>query len=113
MYKLLIAAVILAAPMGPAQAVSRYQSTKLTCANAQSIIDTQGAAIMQHQSPGGPVLVHNDQYVKHGQNCPAAEYAMRKYIPTSDVKECPVLACSQTDGDHFVHDLKHMQPLMR
>jgi hypothetical protein len=113
MYKLLVAGLLLVVPLGPAQATSRYESTKLTCATAQSIIDNQGAAIMQHKSTADSELVLHERYVKNGENCPAAKYAMRKYIPTSDMKECPVLACGQTDGDHYFHDIGHMQPLMR
>lgn len=109
MYKYLFAAIALTASAGAAQAVSRYDPANLTCAKAQSIIASEGAAIMTHQTG----TVTGNRYVENGQTCPAAEFAMRKYITTSDLKNCPVLACAKTIGDHSFHDLEHMQPLMR
>lgn len=94
MSKLLISLMFLAVSLGSAQAISRYDSTRLSCARIHSIINSQGAAIMRYPSTRVPGLVLYDRYVRNGAQCMVGEAAVLSYIPAADTKRCPVYSCA-------------------
>ncbi|WP_040676686.1 hypothetical protein [Nitratireductor pacificus] len=78
---------------GQAEAISRYNSTAMSCAAVQGRIAAEGAAIMRYRSQRNPSLTLYDRYVAHGYLCPAGHRAVRSHIPTADRASCPVLHC--------------------
>ncbi|WP_048647629.1 hypothetical protein [Nitratireductor soli] len=78
---------------GQAEAISRYNSTAMSCASVQARIANEGAAIMRYRSQRNPSLTLYDRYVANEFLCPAGHRAVRSYIPTADQASCPVLHC--------------------
>lgn len=91
--KIITAALAMALAIGPAQAISRYNSQSLSCAQAQSRVQHEGAVIFRYQSKRTPTLTRYDRFVLHGGFCAANEYAANAWIPTSDRSECFVRSC--------------------
>nr|WP_246637816.1 hypothetical protein [Nitratireductor kimnyeongensis] len=77
----------------PAEAISRYTSTAMSCAEVQARIAAEGAAIMRYQSRNNPNLPRYDRYVSHERLCPVGHIGARDTIPTADRDSCPVLRC--------------------
>lgn len=100
-----IAAALLAASL-PAHAISRYDSQSLTCNQAQSIVDGEGAAILRYRSERNPSLPLYDRYVRNRAFCQLSEYAASDWVPTADTRSCPMLKCQETnfDDDFFGYD---------
>ena len=89
----LIIGLALAASVLPAQAISRYNSMQLSCNQAQSRIQSEGAVILRYQSARNPSLPLYDRYVAHGGYCDQDEYAKLEIVPTADNQGCRVLKC--------------------
>ncbi|WP_367714971.1 hypothetical protein AB2N04_13655 [Nitratireductor sp. GISD-1A_MAKvit] len=85
-----LAALIIASP---AEAISRYTSTAMSCTEAQARIASEGAAIMRYQSRRTPGLPLYDRYVANERLCPPGHTGTRDHIPTADRAACPVLRC--------------------
>ncbi len=110
MRSFIISILALALSAGAAQAISRYDSTKLSCARIQAIIDSQGAAIMRYPSTRVRGLVLYDRYVRNGALCMVGEAATLRYIPAADTKRCPVYACASFDlDDNFPFSGRHFR----
>jgi hypothetical protein len=110
MRSLMISILALALSAGTAQAISRYESTKLSCARIHGIINAQGAAIMRYPSTRVPGLVLYDRYVRNGTLCMVGEAATLRYIPAADTKRCPVYACASFDlEDNFPFSRGHFR----
>ncbi|MET0597289.1 MAG: hypothetical protein ABWZ57_05405 [Mesorhizobium sp.] len=92
---LVMAAVLLAA--GPADAISRYTSTRMSCDRVKATIYAEGAVIMRWQSRRTPGLPLYGRYVADGRFCELGEYAAWEFIPAADTAECPVYECKQYD----------------
>lgn len=91
----------LSAVAGQAHAISRYESQSLTCGEAQSIVASEGAAILRYRSERNPGLPLYDRYVAHGGYCQSSEYAKNDWVPTADTPSCPVLSCEERDFEDF------------
>ncbi|MCR4266022.1 hypothetical protein [Nitratireductor sp. ZSWI3] len=78
---------------GQAEAISRYNSTAMSCSSVQARIAREGAAIMRYRSQRNPSLTLYDRYVANEYLCPAGHIAVRAHIPTADTPSCPVLRC--------------------
>lgn len=100
MKKLLLVALLVATAF-PAQAISRYNSQSMTCAEAQQRIVREKAVILRYRSPRGLPLY--DRFVINDRMCAHGEFAKATYIPTSDMRDCFVLACESItyDGDNW------------
>lgn len=112
MKKIMTAAAMVIISMGAAHALSGYNSTKLTCAQAQSAINAKGEAIRSYPSGNASGATLSARYVKDSSACSGSEFAQRSYIPTSDSKDCPVFTCAPTQGDHSFHDYQRMRAIM-
>jgi hypothetical protein len=97
MKKFLFAMAVSALPF-EAEAISRYNSTSMSCAQIQATIRSEGAAIMRWRSPQSGVQRYN-RFVAHGGFCPTAERAERAFIPSADRQSCPVWECRQYSPD--------------
>ncbi|WP_378949665.1 hypothetical protein [Mesorhizobium sp. ANAO-SY3R2] len=83
-----------------AEAISRYNSTSMSCAQAQRAVRNEGAVILRWKSPGSGVQRY-DRFVRNDGFCEAGEEANITSVPTSDAKSCPVYNCKQIERDWF------------
>jgi len=77
----------------PANAISRYSSTSMTCEQARQAIRSEGAVILRFPSKNVAGLTRFDRYVRNSRYCDSHEYAEWTRIPTRDNPGCRVLAC--------------------
>ncbi|MDH4414416.1 MAG: hypothetical protein QE484_13985 [Rhizobium sp.] len=91
-----IAAILLAQP---AFAISRYNSTTLTCDQVRQRVLNEGAVILRYPSTRVKGMTLYDRYVTRNAQCDPHEYAERAYVPTRDAARCPVLSCQDFDPD--------------
>ncbi|TIV97937.1 MAG: hypothetical protein E5V85_13055 [Mesorhizobium sp.] len=97
---LLAACLVLVA--AEAQAVSRYDPTRMSCDRVQATIARQGAVILRYQSSRVPGLPLYDRYVRDERFCNMGEVRSRAYVPSADTRSCPVYVCKRPDFDrHF------------
>lgn len=88
-----VSALVLAMATTTASAISRHNSTSLTCDRIQSIINSEGAAIMRYKSPRNPSLTLFDRYVSNGAFCDTEKYPILATIPAADTNRCLVFRC--------------------
>jgi hypothetical protein len=101
MRTLLTIAAVLAAAI-PAEAISRYNSDSLSCAETQARVSDEGAVILRYRSTRNPSLTLYDRYVADGRFCGFREYARLATVPTADRGACRVLVCKPVEyDDHF------------
>lgn len=98
MRTVLLASALLIAAV-PAEAISRYETARLTCDEAQSRVQSEGAVILRYRSERDPSLPLYDRYVAHGGYCGVTEYPKVEFIPTADTRSCPVYRCAQRNFD--------------
>lgn len=91
--RLLLAATAFSLIATEAFAASRYDVTKMTCAQVQAQIEVDGTAILTYQSWRVLGLPIYDQYARSQQYCPDGTIAAPAGVPTADMKYCPVKKC--------------------
>jgi hypothetical protein len=82
-----------------AHAISRYNSTSLSCGEARAIIRSEGAAIMRWSSTRTPGLPLYGRFVDHDGFCPESYRAENSFIPTADRNSCLLLECKPFSPD--------------
>lgn len=87
-------AVAAAGISGPAAAISRYNSTALSCGKIHGILASQGAAILRYPSKRNPSLTLYDRYVRSEMQCGSHEILEPVTIPSAS-GQCQVLHCIQ------------------
>lgn len=97
--RVILLAVALAAAVAPAHAISRYQSESMSCRQAQTVVDREGAVIFRYRSFRNPSITRYDRYVVHDGFCQINEYAANAWIPTRDTPECFVRVCKPRNYD--------------
>ena len=80
-----------------AHAISRYNSTSMSCAEARGTVLAEGAVILRWRSARG--IQRYGRFVAHDGFCDSGERAEPSYILTQDSKSCPVLECKYYDPD--------------
>ena len=94
-----------------AHAISRYNSTSLSCGEARAIIRSEGAAIMRWTSTRTPGLPLYGRFVDHDGFCPESYRAENSFIPTADRNSCLLLECKPFSPDDdfliFRHGHRH------
>lgn len=83
----------------PAMAISRYNTTALTCDEVRQRVISEGAAILRYPSTRVKNMTLYDRYVTRNAMCDPHEYAERAYVPTRDTDRCPVLNCQDYDPE--------------
>ena len=104
-----LAGVVLTAMSGPANAVSRIETTKTDCSAIRATLVREGAAILRYTSPKG--LPIYDRYVSSSLLCPGNSIGVWASVPARDTKSCRVIACdaNASDDDDFIR----FRPLLR
>ena len=92
-------ALVLSLLAADALAISKYESTRTTCAQVKGTIQSEGAAIMRGRSARGANLPLYGRYVRDRSFCGYAEYADIVYIPSADTRSCRVYECKQVEPD--------------
>ena len=97
--KTLLLTLCLMLTAAEAQAISRYNSTALSCGEVKAIVRGEGAAIMRWTSTTNPGLQRYGRFVRNRQFCRASERAELSYIPSADRQSCAVLECKPYSPD--------------
>lgn len=92
---ILLPALLLA---GEASAISRYQTTSMSCARVQAAVKNDGAAILRYAAPGNPSLERYDRYVRDRSFCSSTQRADISSVPAADTRSCPVRKCVRASG---------------
>lgn len=93
--KTILLAACLTLVAAQAQAISRYDPTRMSCGKVQATIARQGAVILRYQSKRVPGLPLYDRYVQNQRFCSMGEVRTRAYVPSADTKSCPVYNCKR------------------
>lgn len=93
MLRIAFAAIGLSLLSVEAGAISRYNSTSMSCSEVRATIRAEGAAIMRWRSASG--VQRYGRFVASDRFCPTAEIAEPSYIPSADRSSCGVLECKQ------------------
>jgi len=91
--KRVLLALCLSLVAAEAQAISRYDTTGMSCGQVQSAIENEGAVILRYRSPRDPSATRFDRYVRDRQYCRHNERAETTMVPTADRRACPVREC--------------------
>src|SRR5690606_41903674 len=90
----LLAALALTFAIGSASAISRYDSTSMSCASADERVRPEGAVIFRYPSERVRGLQLYDRFVAHRGFCTSGEVTAAKSVPTRS-GECALLICRQ------------------
>jgi hypothetical protein len=83
---------------GEASAISRYQTTSMSCARVQAAVKNDGAAILSYPAADNPSLVLFDRYVRDRSFCSSSQRAGPESVPAADTRNCPVRKCVRASG---------------
>ncbi|MEO4041058.1 hypothetical protein AAFN47_05550 [Hoeflea sp. CAU 1731] len=77
----------------PANAINNYNTTNLTCARTQAILQQEGAAVLHYRNPHKPSIPLYDVYAKNSGYCGYGQYAKPYFVPTKDNPKCRARIC--------------------
>ncbi|MBL8577047.1 MAG: hypothetical protein JNK47_07465 [Mesorhizobium sp.] len=97
MKALILAAAGLALLATEAQAISRYNSTSMSCDRVRATVRSEGAVLLRWRGKSG--VQRYGRFVLDGRFCSAGERAEISYVPTKDRQSCPVRECKYWDPD--------------
>jgi hypothetical protein len=98
MRRLAVIVVTLLMATGVASAVSRYQTTSMSCARVQQALNSDGTAILRYPAPDNPSLVLFDRYVRDRTFCRSSQRADVTSVPAADTRNCKVRKCVRASG---------------
>lgn len=97
--KTVLLAACLTLVAAEAQAISRYDPTRMACGAVRARIAQEGAVILRYQSPRTPGLPLYDRYVRSQRFCDMGEVRARASVPSADTRSCIVYKCKRVDTD--------------
>lgn len=80
-----------------AHAISRYNSTSMSCDRIKATVRAEGAVILRWRGNSG--IQRYGRFVAHGGFCESGTRAETSYIPSADRKSCAVRECKYWDPD--------------
>jgi len=99
MRRLSILLPLLLMTAGEALAISRYQTSSMSCARIQATLQSEGAALLSYPAPDNPSLQLFDRYVRDTSFCSsAAQRAQSRSVPAADTRNCQVRKCARVSG---------------
>ncbi len=81
-------------------AISRYDIQSMSCAQVQSVLRNERAAILRYRSARSGVPLYG-RYVHSGAACEMGQRAERRYVPAADNSRCEVRECIYNDNTSF------------
>ncbi|TIS87429.1 hypothetical protein [Mesorhizobium sp.] len=100
--KTVLLAICLTLVAAEAQAISRYDPTRMSCGRVQATIAREGAVILRYPSGRVPGLPLYDRYVQTHQFCNMGEVTARASVPSADTRSCTVYKCKRPETNrHF------------
>lgn len=82
-----------------AQAISRYNSTSMSCERVRAVVRSEGAVILRWTGKSG--APRYGRFVAHGGFCESGTRAQTSYVPAAD-RRCPVYECKYWDPDDLL-----------
>jgi len=95
--KTLLTALGLCLIAADAQAISRYDPTRMSCERVQATVAADGAVLLRYRSPRNPGLTLYDRYVASQWFCNMDEIRTRVFVPSADRDSCLVFKCMRVD----------------
>lgn len=80
-----------------AQAISRYNSTSMSCERVRSVVRSEGAVILRWRGNSG--AQRYGRFVADGRFCESGTRAQTSFVPSADRRSCPVRECKYWDPD--------------
>ena len=80
-----------------AHAISRYNSTSMSCGEIKATVRGEGAVILRWRGNSG--IQRYGRFVAHGGFCESGTRAETSYVPSADRKSCAVRECKYWDPD--------------
>jgi hypothetical protein len=80
-----------------AQAISRYNSTSMSCGEIKATVRAEGAVILRWRGNSG--IQRFGRFVAHTGFCSGGERAEISYVPSADRRSCSVRECKYWDPD--------------
>lgn len=81
-----------------ADALSRHETARLSCSQLQSILKSEGTAILRYRSARNPGVVLYDTYAAQSGMCRSGGRGRLSEVPAADTKSCKVIQCSNRKG---------------
>jgi hypothetical protein len=78
-----------------AQAISRYNSTSMSCADIHATVQTEGAVILRWIQP--PDILRYDRFVDNFGFCDLGEGTVPFAVPSANNSPCSVNVCRRCD----------------
>jgi hypothetical protein len=101
---------MLSGTAGPANAISRIETTKNDCSSIRATLIREGAAILRHTSKRG--LPIYDRYVSSSLMCESPAVGVWASVPARDTNSCRVIRCDPNAADDD-DSLFKFRPLLR
>ena len=80
-----------------AHAISRYNSTSMSCGEIKATVRGEGAVILRWRGNSG--IQRYGRFVAHGGFCESGTRAETSYVPSADRRTCAVRECKFYDPD--------------
>jgi hypothetical protein len=96
MKAVLIAVSLMLVPF-EAHAISRYNSTSMSCGEIKATVRAEGAVILRWRGKSG--IQRYGRFVANGRFCESGTRAETSYVPSADRKSCGVYECKYWDPD--------------
>lgn len=93
--KVLAVAAGLALFSTDADAISRYNSTSMSCAAIKAKVRAAGAVILRWSSPQNTGNTLFGRFVANNNYCSSGELLVRASVPSADRKSCTVYECKR------------------
>ena len=91
-------ALLMGALASSATAMSRQESSLMSCAVLHQVLAKDGAMVLRHYSGQVRKIEVYDRYVTNSMSCAGQGRMSATTVPTSDNLECPVAFCNAVTG---------------
>lgn len=82
-----------------ASAISRYQTTSMSCTRVQAILKSEGAALLSYPAPDDPSSQLFNRFVRDSSFCSSGmQKAQLRSVPAADTSKCKVRRCVRVSG---------------
>ena len=81
-----------------ANAISRFNSTSMSCTAIQSRVWSEGVVLLRWRSTKTPGLPLGDRFVRDSGYCAPNRFAKTFYVPSADRKNCPLKRCERLNS---------------